>query len=1087
MDALFGLSMTTIMYVLLAFFAVSIGSVAYVVVRNRTMFKMGLRNVPRRGLQTALIVFGLMLATLIITASFATGDTIDYSVSNAAYQQWQRTDLNINLRGEDSEDAIGPDVYVSENVASQLQRQFAGDQDIEVFMPFLYEKVAATSSGSSLSEPNANLVGVDPARLTQAGGLQSADGSTIDLAALGSTDVLLNERAAKHLGSQKGDTLTLYYAGKQYNVTVAGLVKDEQSSGVVGDFDDSLRPGGIVMSLAAVQGITGHSGVVNYISVALKGDVHSTVANADRAAEKIETFLNTTQGRVMLNVPAEHIGVESVKADDVKDAEKFGNLFTTFFLAIGMFSIAAGIMLIVMIFVMLAAERKAEMGMARAVGAQRGNLVQSFLSEGMVYNLAAGGVGVALGVGAAFGLVVGFLRYSLGDDFNFISSHVTGRSLVVSFTLGVVLTFVTVVFASMKVSSVNIVAAIRGTPEDETPPARKRISWWSIVIGIPALIVPPLGLWLILRKGLGISWAWLLCPAGIVLGAVCILAASGNGKEMFFSLGVTLITFSLAGLATHYRVSPRIVWTAVGFVLAGYWLSPVNVGEEVLGREMKGDIEMFFLSGVMVVSAFTLIIVYNARLLTLLFQRNGGFRYRVPAITGAATVACVAVAVALGDSANSVGQLFYLVAALMGLASAFSFASVKFPSIAPVLKMGVAYPLANRFRTGMTIAMFSLIIFSLTTFSAIIANFSALYGGADGNGGYDLVASANRGNGISDIKGELSDAPVASQITAEAAVSDSHASFEVQQPGQPDWSAYQLIAATDSFLSDTTKLDSWANGYADASAALTAVRTNPDLAIVDFNAVDEQNTNTWTATTNIENDRFDPFQVSVRNVATGEEHTVTAIGVWASRLQARMIGGVYVNTGTYTSIAGTPAFDRTYLKLTPGTDARVAATAIESRLAAKGVQVESVQGLIDDQTAQDRAFNRMFQGLMALGLVVGVAALGVIAFRSVVERRQQIGMLRAIGYQRESIALTFVMESAFVGVMGILAGVVGGVIVSRNLFTIGLFSDTGVDFTMPWGETLLMVGAALAVSLLMTWLPSRNAAAVPVADALRYE
>jgi len=37
---------------------------------------------------------------------------------------------------------------------------------------------------------------------------------------------------------------------------------------------------------------------------------------------------------------------------------------------------------------------------------------------------------------------------------------------------------------------------------------------------------------------------------------------------------------------------------------------------------------------------------------------------------------------------------------------------------------------------------------------------------------------------------------------------------------------------------------------------------------------------------------------------------------------------------------------------------------------------------------------------MALGLIVGIAALGVIAFRSVVERRQEIGMMRAIGFQQ---------------------------------------------------------------------------------------
>ena len=49
---------------------------------------------------------------------------------------------------------------------------------------------------------------------------------------------------------------------------------------------------------------------------------------------------------------------------------------------------------------------------------------------------------------------------------------------------------------------------------------------------------------------------------------------------------------------------------------------------------------------------------------------------------------------------------------------------------------------------------------------------------------------------------------------------------------------------------------------------------------------------------------------------------------------------------------------------------------------------------------------------MGLGLFAGVAALGVIASRTVTERRQQIAMLRAIGFQSGSISLTFVLESA---------------------------------------------------------------------------
>jgi ABC-type antimicrobial peptide transport system permease subunit len=50
--------------------------------------------------------------------------------------------------------------------------------------------------------------------------------------------------------------------------------------------------------------------------------------------------------------------------------------------------------------------------------------------------------------------------------------------------------------------------------------------------------------------------------------------------------------------------------------------------------------------------------------------------------------------------------------------------------------------------------------------------------------------------------------------------------------------------------------------------------------------------------------------------------------------------------------------------------------------------------------AADRTINRLIQGFMGLGLIVGVAALGVISARAVVERRQQIGVLRAIGFRR---------------------------------------------------------------------------------------
>src|SRR5438270_367793 len=336
MKSLFGLDMQVIMFALVAIFAVAVASVAFIFITNRVMFRSGLRNLPRRGLQTGLVVVGLMLATLITTAAFTTGDTIDYSISKASFDDLQHTDLTLNPYGETS--THGPpgsttdvsQVYFRDSATGALEQQFASDPDIDGFIPTLLEPASASDARTGLSEPNVLLSGVDTQRLRREG-------------------------------------------------------------------PDALGTG------------------------------------------------------------TRNIKVETFKKDAVHQAELFGNIFTTFFLVLGLFSIASGVMLIFMIFVMLAAERKPEMGMARAVGAQRGNLVQSFVSEGMAYSLLAGAVGAALGVAAAVALVIGILQTGLGSDASFVEAHVSPTSLIVSYCLGVVITFITVVVSSMQVSSINIV------------------------------------------------------------------------------------------------------------------------------------------------------------------------------------------------------------------------------------------------------------------------------------------------------------------------------------------------------------------------------------------------------------------------------------------------------------------------------------------------------------------------------------------------------------------------------------------------------------------------------------------------------
>ncbi len=73
MEKLFGLEMTIIATCLGSSLALVLAVLALLAWRGRVMFKLGIRPIGRRRAQSALIVLGLMLATLIITAAFLHG------------------------------------------------------------------------------------------------------------------------------------------------------------------------------------------------------------------------------------------------------------------------------------------------------------------------------------------------------------------------------------------------------------------------------------------------------------------------------------------------------------------------------------------------------------------------------------------------------------------------------------------------------------------------------------------------------------------------------------------------------------------------------------------------------------------------------------------------------------------------------------------------------------------------------------------------------------------------------------------------------------------------------------------------------
>src|SRR5437660_10418268 len=95
MERLFGVPMDGIMAWVRGFSILVLLVVGCLAWRRPILTRLALRNIPRRRAQTVLVVLGLMLATLLITAAFGTGDTMTYSMRQAFTQYLGNTDLRI--------------------------------------------------------------------------------------------------------------------------------------------------------------------------------------------------------------------------------------------------------------------------------------------------------------------------------------------------------------------------------------------------------------------------------------------------------------------------------------------------------------------------------------------------------------------------------------------------------------------------------------------------------------------------------------------------------------------------------------------------------------------------------------------------------------------------------------------------------------------------------------------------------------------------------------------------------------------------------------------------------------------------------
>ena len=1144
MDKIFGIpanNLATVMAVLLIviFLVVSFGSI-----RRFILFKMGTRNIPRRKGQSLLIVIGLMLSSIIIATSLGIGDTVRYSIRSVAVDSLGPVDEVIEGPGKQ----LFGDEYFDYSEFIYVQNISKDNANIEQLIPYIQTTLPASNEDKDIAESSMNIRGIDFNFSIQKV-YENLDGDNVSVDLLGPDQVFLNYDAGRILKLQKGDSIQIYTNEGPSNFIVADVLK---SGGLIGGTTYPY----VTFELSALQNLLSKENLITNIAVSNIGEgdesleysedvtkfLRSNLTNQNVAKEVFsllqtneipsilkneaisikETDNETSETLIELSDKLEkdiydddfittitdyptqlvllgilqksglqqeaakilkmsqeltRLRVDNIKSDGVRLAEAVSTGVTTIFSIFGSFSIMVGMLLIFLVFVLLAAARSTELGMARAVGLKRRDLIQLFTYEGTLYSFLAAIVGTLLGVGLSFGLVY-ILQDLIGTDNFQILPYYSPISLLIAFASGLILTFITVVFSAYRASNLNIVVAIRGLKDEfvKKAPNPFRVNLFEVLWN---LIYPFKQLYLIItgkaprfRSVLlmvifPVSWPFSFVRSLFIL----------FGKHSYLLLGVFSLILLLTGILNDNFIN---IWFGstggvlalallIRFISSKYINDPETVNQ--IGGTLEGG----------------LVLLVNSLPLSFFESFTGELSQPGPW------------AWPIGGAISTAAAVWLLMSNTRVLIFILNLILSRFSGLKAVTKTAISYPMASKFRTGLTVAMFGLIIFTLMIFSVL-------------NGIGDIASEQpERVTGGFDIKASVSsELPIQGQIEDSLNMDDYSSVFgssslnvEVAENigDNKAFKTSRLISYEEDFMNITK----WRMAHFDPKYGSTDVEIwqslleNPNLIIASGSIIpsgDPFGPPDRTFKTSFiepgDEKEIDAFDVKIRKRNSEEEEKFTVIGIVERLAEETGFG----NSGAkfYTTYANgnklakeTLPLNTYYFSLSGDKSPTDYAQKLEKTFLANGMNAYGLINRLEEEQATSNAFNKLFQGFSGLGLIVGVAAIGVLSVRAVVERRQSIGVLRAIGFRSSMIRTQFLIESSFITILGIVVGIFLGILQSWLIYNEISKELEGAKFVIPFGEVGILVGLTVIASILASVIPANEASKTYPAEALRYE
>ncbi|MGW0117914.1 ABC transporter permease [Streptomyces sp. NPDC003327] len=967
---------------LLIVLALALGALVLVVVRQPVSRRLAFRQLARRRTEAALVIGGSVLGTAIIIGALVVGDTLNFSVRQEAYR----------TLGPVDERVVAPPGPAGRAVADRLA-VLEDDADVDGVLSAQATQASAVSrsDGRTVAEPRVLAWQMD---FDKASGFGAAGGkSGIEGPEPKPGEVVINTPLAQSLRVGAGQPITLYLFGSPHTFRVERVVPEQGLAGVgLGgrlNRDAFLAPGTLD---AAARATGAEPRSVTFVSN--RGGVEGGDALTSQVTSDIRRALGPLADRTAIETPKHTV---------LRDAQQAGDSLGALFLMIGSFSIIAGALLLVNIFVMLGEERKSQMGMVRAIGMKRSRLVASFTVEGAAYALLSALPGVAIGVAVGWGVAVVaaeiFQGWSVGGSSIRIAFALTPTSILNGLAMGLLIAFAAILATSFRISRFNIIAAIRDLPATPGRGPRRRL--------------------LVVSSALAVLCALVAVPA--------VARSQPDATYLMPALALAFAAPALLRLLPRHTVTTLVAGSVLGWTL----LAPV-VRPRIFDTP---SMSVYVIQGAL--AAFSAVVLVSDNQKTLL--RPVRRLLERPSESGLAA------------------------------------------------RLAVAYPLAKRFRTGATLVMYTLIVFVLVLLTEISGVLRAGVDGVvrDATSGYSLRLDYNpqvAGEGlIADLRG----GPSADGIATVAPLLN--ASGRATDPGNRSTQPLDIAAVgvPDGAITGITFRERLP-GLGDDPAVWHALATDPRFVVID---------GFFGSTGGPAGDYYDPGDtLTVTDPRTGRSEQKVVAGVLSNGMV--FYPGTGASSTTYPVVMGERGMRELFadqaqnasalVSTRPGTSADALATQLQGEQLSSSLVATPIASEIRHQFDASTAFFRLMQGFLALGLGVGITGLGVVMVRAVRERRRTIGILRALGFRARTVRRSFLAESAFVAAEGIVLGSVLGVLTTWLMYhNSAAFAGLEGGFPVEWSSIVGLAAATFAASLLATVGPSRRAAAIRPARAVR--